>query len=192
MEITAAILAGGAGTRVESRDKGLLPLLDRPLIAHVAAALRSQATTILVCANRNQNEYAWFGEVVADAVAGFKGPLAGIAAALARCKTPWLLTVPVDSPDLSHDFATRLADAAISAGAEASVAHDGVRRQPLFALYHSTLAASAADALARDLAPWRWQKEIGAVEVDFSAEPQAFANLNTLEEFREWERRHGV
>src|SRR5258708_39588330 len=103
VEITAAILAGGAGTRVETRDKGLLSLLDRPLIAHVAAALRGQATTILVCANRNQGEYAQFGDVITDAIAGFKGPLAGIAVALARCETPWLLTVPVDRPDLPYD-----------------------------------------------------------------------------------------
>lgn len=192
MEVTAAILAGGAGTRVESRDKGLLLLLDRPLIAHVAAALDGQAIGILVCANRNQGEYARFGDVIADEVAGFKGPLAGIATALAQCKTSWLLTVPVDGPDLPRDLAARLYEAAAAANTKAAVAHDGTRRQPLFALYRSDLVQSATQALERGLAPWRWQDEIGAIEVDFSGLPQAFANLNTLNDFREWERRHGV
>ena len=192
MEVTAAILAGGAGTRVESRDKGLLTLLDRPLIAHVAAALDSQATRILVCANRNQSEYARFGDVITDEITGFKGPLAGIATALAHCKTSWLLTVPVDGPDLPRDLAARLFAAAAAANVKAAVAYDGTRRQPLFALYRRELAQSAMQALERGLAPWRWQDEIGALEVDFSDQPQAFANLNTLDDLREWERRHGA
>ena len=37
-EVTAAILAGGEGRRVDGQDKGLLPLAGKPLIAHVAAA----------------------------------------------------------------------------------------------------------------------------------------------------------
>src|SRR5215468_4061553 len=95
-EITAAVLAGGEGRRVGGRDKGLLPLAGRPLIAHVVAALREQAGQIIICANRNASEYSGFGIVVGDMEPGFRGPLSGIASALAHCKTHWLLTVPVD------------------------------------------------------------------------------------------------
>src|SRR6516225_5087721 len=100
VEIAAAILAGGESKRMGGQDKGLVALASKPLIAHVCVALREQAGVILVCANRNHSEYSRYGEVVADAMPGFKGPLAGIAAALAQCKTAWLLTVPVDGPDL--------------------------------------------------------------------------------------------
>lgn len=175
---------------MDGQDKGLLPLAGKPLIAHVAAALHGQAGTIVICTSRHERDYAVFGQVVHDATTGFRGPLAGIASALAHCATPWLLTIPVDGPNLSADLAARLHAAALSGNADAAVAYDGTRRQPLFALYRRTLTASAAKALARDLPAWRWQEEIAAAQADFSDLPQAFANLNTLDEFRHWERRH--
>jgi molybdopterin-guanine dinucleotide biosynthesis protein A len=188
--ITTAILAGGEGRRVGAQDKGLLPLAGRPLIAHVVDALRGQAGFIIICANRNADRYAQFAPVIADAQGGFHGPLAGIAVALAQCRTPWLLTVPVDAPEPPRDLATRLFMAAQSA--DAAVAHDGECRQPLFALYRCNLANAASAALARDLPVWRWQEEVGTRIVDFSDCPQAFANLNTLDEFHAWESRlHG-
>lgn len=191
-EITAAVLAGGEGRRVEGQDKGLLLLAGQSLVARVVEGLRAQADRVLICANRSHGEYAQYGDVIADAESGFKGPLAAIAVALARCETPWLLTVPVDEPELPRDLAARLFDVAIQANAAAAVAQDGTRRQPLFALYRHDLAQSAAQALERGLGPWRWQDEIGAIEVDFSDQPQSFVNLNTLEDFREWERRHDL
>jgi molybdopterin-guanine dinucleotide biosynthesis protein A len=189
-DVSAAILAGGEGRRVDGRDKGLLPLAGKPLIAHVTAALTAQAGRVLVCANRNANEYAGFGTVIGDALAGFHGPLAGIAAALSACRTPWLLTVPVDGPDLPLDLFVRLYATVARTAATAAVAHDGARRQPLFALYRTQLAASATAALHGDLPVWRWQDEVGAAQADFSDVPQAFANLNTLDEFHRWEQRH--
>ncbi|MBS0583112.1 MAG: molybdenum cofactor guanylyltransferase [Proteobacteria bacterium] len=188
--ICAAILAGGEGRRVGGDDKGLLMLCGKPMVEHVAAALRGQVDAVLVCANRNAGEYAKFGEVIADTASGFHGPLAGIATALAHFPGPWLLTVPVDAPAPPHDLAARLRAAATAAGADAAVAHDGMRRQPLFALYRGSLAQAAARALADDLPVWQWQDRIGAVEVDFCDQAQSFVNLNTLEEFREWERQH--
>ena len=109
---------------------------------------------------------------------------------LSHSSTPWVLTVPVDAPNPAQDLAERLHAAATATDAAAAVAHDGVRRQPLFALYRVDLAHVAAEALKADRPVWRWQDEIGAVETDFSDRAQSFANLNTLEEFREWERHH--
>jgi len=192
VDITAAILAGGEGRRVDGNDKGLVTLASRPLIAHVCGALCDQVGEILICANRNHDKYAGYGEVIADLIPGFKGPLAGIAAALSRCATLWLLTLPVDGPDLPGDLAVRLLAAVTTVNASAAVAHDGARRQPLFALYRADLASNAAQALQRGLGPSGWQREIGAIEVDFSDQPHAFANLNTLEDFSDWERRHGL
>ncbi len=189
-EFAAAILAGGEGRRVGGSDKGLLMLHGKPLIERVADALRVQVGAILICANRHADEYARFGQVISDAMPGFHGPLAGIASALAATPSAWLLTVPVDAPDPPRELAQRLHAAAIAADAKAAVAHDGAHRQPLFALYRRDLAPSAAAALADDLPVYRWQDTIGAVEVDFSAQAPAFANLNTLDDIRDWERNH--
>ena len=184
--ITAAILAGGAGSRLDGRDKGLQPLAGQPLAAHAIAALRGQADSLLICANRNIERYAEFARVCPDRSAGFAGPLAAIAAALAICETQWLLTVPVDCPQPPTDLARRLH--AYVGDAPASVAR-GVRREPLFALYRRELAADATAALERDEPVWRWQDRIGAIEVGFPGE--AFVNLNTGGDFRRWEQQHG-
>ena len=187
-EITAAILAGGAATRLAGRDKGLELLAGKPLIAHVVDALRGQAGNLLICANRNTERYAEFAAVVADTDAGFRGPLAGIAAALATCQTHWLLTVPVDCPRPPIGLASRLR--AYAGDARAAVAY-AQRAEPLFALYRCELGVQAAAALARDEPVWRWQQQIGAVEVDFADASEAFVNLNTREDFQRWENEHG-
>ena len=99
------------------QDKGLIPLAGRPLIAWVIAALTPQVGRILISANRNQAAYAAFGhpvigdEAVGAGLAGFQGPLAGIAAAMTRMETPWLLTLPCDAPLAPADLAPRLAAA---------------------------------------------------------------------------------
>lgn len=182
--ITAAILAGGAGTRLGGRDKGLEMLAGKPLVAHVADALHGQAGRLLISANRNTDRYGEFAPVCADAATGFRGPLAGILAALTACQTQWLLTVPVDCPRPSVDLARRLWGAL--GEASAAVADTGAGREPLFALYRRGLVGSAQAALQRDLSVWRWQDEIGAVIVDFSDARAAFMNLNSPEDFRKW------
>ncbi len=188
--ITAAILAGGQGRRLGSCDKGLELLAGRPLVTHAIAALRPQVQKLLICINRNNAQYATFAVICTDGAAGFLGPLAGIAAALAVCDTKWLLTAPVDCPQPPADLARRLHTVAHDAQAHVAVAHDGERRQPLFALYRRELANSATEAFAHDLPVWRWQDECGAVETDFSDQPKAFLNLNTVEDFRYWESTH--
>lgn len=187
-QITAAVLAGGQGSRVAGANKGLMRLSGRPLVAHVVAAVEHQASARIICINRNNAEYAAFGDICTDSEPGFRGPLAAIAAALGYCKTTWLLTVPVDCPRPPLDLGARLYEAAYAAHCKLAVAHDGSRRQPLFALYRCELAASAAAALARDLPAWRWQDECRAVAADFADNPRAFANLNTPEDFRRWEQ----
>jgi molybdenum cofactor guanylyltransferase len=190
-DITVAILAGGQGTRVGGQDKGLMALAGEPLISHVRERLRGQAGALVICANRNADRYAQYGTVVSDGISGFHGPLAGIAAALASCRSRWLLTSPVDSPRPPSDLSRRLHAAAVSG--RAAVAHTGTRREPLFAMYAANLSESAAEALQRDLPVWRWQDEIGIVEVDFSAQAADFLNLNTADDFSRWEedRRRG-
>lgn len=120
--ITGLILAGGRARRMGGQDKGLIPLAGRPLIAWVIEALSSQVGSILISANRNQAAYAAFGcPVIGDeaggaGLAGFQGPLAGIAAALTLAETPWLLTLPCDAPLPPVDLAARLVSALIPLG----------------------------------------------------------------------------
>ena len=182
--LTVAILAGGAASRLGGRDKGL-EVVDGTRLIERARAWCERAIThdvdFLIVANRHVDEYARYGRVRSDATEGFQGPLAGVASALEGAAAARVLTLPVDCPSPPDDLATRLLEAL--AGHEAVVAHDGERRQPLFALYRRELAASASKAAASGQGVWEWQDSAGAVEVDFADRRQQFHNLNTPEEF---------
>lgn len=198
--LTVAILAGGEGSRLDGRDKGLEPLGGRPLIEwvieycanHVPRARDGSSSAgdveRVIVANRNADAYACYAPVCADLAAGFHGPLAGIASALDRATAPIVMTLPVDSPQPPHDLAARLVDAIERTHANAVVAHDGERRQPLFALYRRTLAADAAAAAHEGRGVWEWQDAIGAREVDFADRRRQFHNLNTPGDFASYVR----
>lgn len=200
--ILGVVLAGGEGRRVSGQDKGLLPLHGRPMIERVLSILRPQCDEALIVANRNQADYGRYARVIGDEAPDHAGPLAGIAATLALIaeREPqqfggfdWLLTAPVDCPDFPPDLFARLHTAFRTAPdtlcAYASHAH---KREPLFALYplefRDKLVTSARDALGVHASPLRWHMELGAVAVDFSDRVEAFRNLNTMEEFQDYER----
>ncbi|MBV8398639.1 MAG: NTP transferase domain-containing protein, partial [Acetobacteraceae bacterium] len=78
-----AILAGGLARRMGGGDKPLKLLAGRPLLARVAERLRPQVTGLVLNANRNVERFAPYGwPIVADSVAGYPGPLAGVLSAL--------------------------------------------------------------------------------------------------------------
>lgn len=193
--LTVAILAGGAASRLGGSDKGLEPIHGRPLIEwildycaeHVVRAVASQDSPrdveLLIIANRNLEGYALYAPVRSDVAPGFRGPLAGIASALGAATSTHVLTLPVDCPDPPEDLSTRLFAGLKKTHASAVVAHDGERRQPLFALYARGLADSALTAANAGQGVWEWQDAIGAAEVDFSDRRQQFHNLNTPEDF---------
>jgi len=183
--ITGAVLAGGRGQRMDGADKGLLPLGDAPLVAHVLGRLVPQVGTVVISANRNRERYAAFGYPVAvDAVGDFAGPLAGIHAALRCATTRYVVTVPCDAPYLPADLVAHLASALCAVDdARAAVARTAARTQPVFALYDRPAVIANLDACLRSGGRKvdAWQATLARVLVDF-ADATAFRNLNTPEE----------
>ncbi len=182
--LTGVILAGGLGRRMGGQDKGLVKLRDRPMIEHVIAALQPQVDELLINANRNQDAYRAFGSpVIADRIPDYAGPLSGMATALEAMTGAFLLTAPCDCPFPPADLAQRLmADLELNK-AEIAVAHDGVRLQPVFALIKRDLLPSLQTFLAaggRRIDEWYAGHRF--VTVDFSDQPEAFLNLNRLED----------
>ena len=183
--LTVAILAGGAATRLGGIDKGLMPLNTRPLIAWVVESLaQNPHWPRLIIANRNVSEYSRFAPTISDRQKDeYAGPLAGVAAALLACETEWLYTVPVDCANANPALAMHLLQHALKRGVDSVVAHDGRRRQPLFALYRRALAESAVTALASECGVSRWQDRIRAIEIESSDIGDEWINLNTPDDF---------
>ncbi|MFZ2235456.1 MAG: molybdenum cofactor guanylyltransferase [Dokdonella sp.] len=187
--VTVAILAGGQGRRLGGVDKGLQIVSGKPLIAHVCVAVEAMHAPknahgdrdVLILANRNLQRYSTYARTLPDDIDSGKGPLAGIATTLSAMSTPWLLTVPVDCPYPPLDLWRRLQSAI--GDADCAVSHDGMHRQPLFALYRLGLAPSAKKAAKAGLGPQAWQDQIDTVDIDFDDQRENFANLNSAADF---------
>ena len=179
--ITGCILAGGLGRRLGGVDKGLVTLVDRPLVAHVLARFAPQVDTVLLSANRNHEQYRRHCQrVIGDELSAAAGPLAGIAAALAVAHTPLLAVVPCDSPFLPQRLVRALQDALERATADIAVVRTADGLQPVFALLATRLAPSLADYLASgERRTDGWYRRHSVVTVDFELEREAFMNINT-------------
>jgi molybdopterin-guanine dinucleotide biosynthesis protein A len=188
-EVTGLVLAGGRGSRMGGVDKGLQLHRGVPLALHAMLRLAPQVGHVMINANRNLGAYESFGVPVwPDALPDFAGPLAGFLAGLEHCETPWLVTVPCDTPDFPLDLVERLARHAEAEDAEIALAacpQDGVQRaQPVFCLMRASLLESLVRYThggGRKID--RWTAMHRAVEVAFD-DPRAFFNANTLAELQ--------
>lgn len=197
-DITGLVLAGGRGTRMGGIDKGLQPHQGQPLVAHALTRLSPQAGTILINANRHLDIYAGFGvPVLPDHTPDYAGPLAGFLAGLENAVTPYLVTVPCDSPRFPLDLVARMGTALQTHGTSVAMASapetddDGrtrLRAQPVFCLMRVELKTSLRQFLqAGGRKIDRWTDLHHTVIVPFDApgdDPLAFANINTLADLK--------
>ena len=174
-------------------DKGLQLHRGRPLAAHALERLRPQVGRLMLNANRNLETYRGMGVPLwPDEVPDYPGPLAGMLAGLAHCKTPLMATVPCDTPNFPLDLVARLASGLEHAEADIAVAYtrtgEELFPQPVFCLMKTSLK----DALAAFIAA-------GERKTGFFARGQhntrvvfdddaGFFNINTLTELEQSQR----
>jgi molybdopterin-guanine dinucleotide biosynthesis protein A len=200
-DITGLILAGGRGSRMGGVDKGLQNFNGMPLALHTLMRLQLQVGTVMINANRNLSAYESFGaEVWPDVLADYAGPLAGFLTGLERCETPYLVSVPCDTPRFPLDLVARLAaalereDAEIAMAAGPETDEQGqtkVRTQPVFCLLKVDLLESLVKFThggGRKIDAWTAQHKTVIVPFDQAADdPLAFSNANTLAELKQLE-----
>ncbi|MEA3393157.1 MAG: molybdenum cofactor guanylyltransferase MobA [Pseudomonadota bacterium] len=201
-DITGLILAGGRGSRMGGVDKGLQNLNGMPMALHTLLRLQMQTGQVIINANRNLAAYESFGVPVwPDVLADYAGPLAGFLTGLERCETPYLATVPCDTPRFPLDLVARLAealereDANIAMAAAPEQDRDGqimLRTQPVFCLLRVELLESLVDFThkgGRKIDAWTALHKTVVVPFDRPGDdPLAFSNANTLAELQQLER----
>ena len=193
-DITGLILAGGRGSRMGGVDKGLQNHQGLPLAMHALLRLQPQVGHVMINANRNLAAYESMGAPVwPDVLPDYPGPLAGLMTGLEHCATPYLVTVPCDTPDFPEDLVARLAAALEAEDAEIAMAvtpEDGqMRRQPVFCLVLAELAESLVKFLhegERKIDRWTGRHRVAEVRFDDAA---AFFNANTADELRQLQAR---
>lgn len=196
--ITAVILAGGRGSRMGGVDKGLQNFNGIPLVLHTLMRLSPQVGSLMINANRNLSAYESFGVDVwpdSTGMGEFAGPLAGFVTAMERCETPYLLTVPCDTPLFPTDLVTRLSEAMTREHADFAVAaaiEEGqLRPQPVFCLMSTDMLQSLlafTRSGGRKIDAWTAQHTTVVVPFNLPTDDaNAFANANTLAELRQLE-----
>jgi len=203
-EITALILAGGRGSRMGGADKGLQTFNGLPLALHTLTRLQMGGAVgqIMINANRNLTAYESFGVPVwPDVLGDYAGPLAGFLTGLERCETPFMVTVPCDTPLLPLDLVPRLAQALLAQEADIAMVSapeidsQGQRKiysQPVFCLLRVSLLESLQNftqAGGRKIGAWTATHKTVLAPFDLPTDDaRAFCNANSLPELRELER----
>lgn len=142
--VTGFVLAGGKSTRM-GRDKAALLLDGRTLLEHALATLRQVCHEAVILGSPQL--YGGYGAAVVEDIFPGCGPLSGIHAALSHTGTEFNLIIAVDTPFLSPEFLTFMAERAMNSGAAVCTPEIGGYRQPLCSVYSRAFLPIAEQAL---------------------------------------------
>jgi molybdenum cofactor guanylyltransferase len=196
-ETPGVLLAGGLARRMGGGDKPMREIGGRTILARVIARLKPQCDALILNANGDPARFAGFGlPVVADSVADFPGPLAGILAGLdwaakTRPEVTWMLSAAADCPFLPRDLVARLHRKRIEQNAQLAVAASGSQSHPVIGLWGVALREELRHALVvEDIRKIdRFTARYRLATVTWPDQPlDPFFNANTADDLAEAER----
>src|SRR6185437_5644087 len=153
LDIPGVLLAGGLARRMGGGDKPMRTIADKTILERVIARLAPQCDGLILNANGDPARFAAFGlPIIADTVADFPGPLAGILAALDwaaanRPEVAWVVSVAGDCPFLPRDLVARLGRARAEQDAQLAVAASDGQSHPVIGLWNVALREELRRAL---------------------------------------------
>ena len=196
-DIPGVLLAGGLARRMGGGDKPMRTIAGKTILERVIARLSPQCDGLVLNANGEPSRFASFGlPVIADTVADFPGPLAGILAALDwmaehRPEVKFVLSAAADCPFLPPDLVARLEEARAAQNAELAVAASNGQTHPVIGLWSVRLRNELRHALVKeDIRKIdRWTARYPLATVTWPTAPlDPFFNANTREDIAEADR----
>lgn len=177
-DITAVVLCGGQGARLQGQDKPLISVESRRIIDFLLERLEPQVGRIFLSCSRNVALYEAIGhQVVVDSEPA-RGPLAGIVEAMQAMTTPWMLTVPGDVPFLPTTLVSRLSTDAEQYGVAVPVVEG--QRENLFLLANLVRRQELTEFYEQGgIAVKYWLEQIALKPTDLSDMASCFLNVNT-------------
>lgn len=194
MAYSAIVLAGGKGKRMGYREKALIDLNGKPLIAYVIKSLENVVDEIIISVRGKAQE-----ELLIPALPGYTyvydayentGPLAGILAGLAVCRNEYCFIAACDMPFINENVVKMLFkmsekyDAAIPCWEDGSL-------EPLHAVYKCKSMIFETKKAIRNkekiiLAPIH-RMNVNYVEMEdirkIDSDLRTLININTPEDF---------
>ncbi len=179
--LCGVILAGGRGTRLGGRDKGLQEYQGRPLVEHLLTRLQPQLKQLMININRNQQQYRNYNLTLCqDRWPDYRGPLAGMASAFDATEAPYLLFCPCDTPLIPNDLVTRLIESQNQQQRALTVVESPRGVQPLCCLMHRSLHPSLLDYLDRgERRVQEWMRQQQPAITHYQSD-HPFKNINTV------------
>jgi molybdenum cofactor guanylyltransferase len=195
--IPGVLLAGGLARRMGGGDKPMRTIGGLTILERVIVRLKPQCDGLILNANGDPARFAAFGlPVIADGVADFPGPLAGILAGLdwaatRRPEVSHILSAAADCPFLPRDLVARLDHARREQNAELAVAASDGQTHPVIGLWSAKLREELRHALVKEDVRKidRWTTRYPLATVTWPTTPlDPFFNANTVEDIAEAER----
>ena len=192
MRYAIVILAGGRATRMGGGDKPLLDVGGKPILAHVIERVSTPASPMVLNANGDPARLARFNlPVIADSMADYPGPLAGILAGLDwAAELPEMtdiLSVPGDCPFIPRDLAEKLDMTRKAANLPLACAGSGGWTHPVIGLWPLAIREDLRKAMFEgERKIDRFTARFGCATAPWPVEPMdPFFNVNTPEELAE-------
>jgi molybdopterin-guanine dinucleotide biosynthesis protein A len=189
----AVVLAGGRASRMGGIDKGRLELHGQTLLERVIGRISPQVESVIINANGDPRRFDDLGlPVVADSIADYPGPLAGVLAGMdwaAERGYDWVISVAADTPNFPEDLAARFATESTPVVLAATPDPErGRLPQPTFGRWKVSCREDLRVALQQGVRKIRqWTQAQGESLVLF--EENDFFNINTPEDLA-WAEQH--
>jgi molybdenum cofactor guanylyltransferase len=190
------LLAGGLARRMGGGDKPMRRLAGRSILERVIARLAPQCDGLVLNANGDPMRFASFGlPVIADSVADYPGPLAGILAGLDwaaahRPEVAFVLSAAADCPFLPRDLVARLHQARIDQNAQLAFAASAGQTHHVIGLWSVALREELRHALVTEKVRKveSWTSRFSVATVSWAVDPfDPFFNANTIEDLAQAE-----
>lgn len=192
---SAVILAGGKSTRM-GFDKQLLQVQDESIVLHLVTLLKTRFSDIMVSSSTPKLYHQAEVRVFRDVHEGI-GPLGGIHAALRFARSEAVFVIACDMPYVEIPYI----DYMVEEMAKAEKHYDAcvTERGDHLEVFHSFYCRSALGVLENELAAGRYSvqgftRKINALVIpearaaDLLPDWRAFTNLNTPEEYAQFQR----
>ncbi|MHC4460589.1 MAG: molybdenum cofactor guanylyltransferase [Planctomycetota bacterium] len=183
---TAIILAGGDSGRMGT-DKSMLLIKDRPIVETISEQLRGTFDQILISTNE-ADKLAFLGfEIIPDRIPG-QGPLMGIASSLKASANEANFVVACDIPHIDLTYVRRMLAEAEDTDIVIPTTGDE-KYEPLFAVYRKSALKAINEVLSsggRRISDVFARCRVKYIEM----EARGFANLNTITEYEEFQKKY--
>lgn len=181
------MLAGGKSSRM-GRDKGLVPLNEKPMISYLLAELEKLYINTKIIANNPG--YKQFNCPVYPDIIPEKGPMGGLLTAMEHTRAKSILLLACDMPFIT---AAALQDLVSKADGDKIIASEFQQKiNPLFSIYPSNLKEKLKKNIAgEELKMTDFILKNRHVLLSFDKEKSTgiFQNINTEKERKEAEKK---